>query len=317
MTLYLHTGLVADPVSKEHVTGLGHPECPDRYDAAYMGLCRSGLIDHLQKIPCRLATDDELSMCHTSDYLATVAREVAAGRMTLSTGDTDISPGSLDAARYAVGGVLQAVDAVCRRVVKNAFCIVRPPGHHATADRGMGFCIFNNIALAARHAQRHHGLQRVVILDWDVHHGNGTQDIFYRDGSVFYASAHQSPLYPWTGHPDETGAGAGLGATLNLPLPAGADGRAMRDALHERFLPAMEQFRPELVLISAGFDARIHDPIGGMNLTDEDFADLTDMMLDLANRHANGRLVSVLEGGYDLAGLAASVTAHVARLAEA
>ncbi|HEY8240345.1 MAG TPA: histone deacetylase, partial [Kiritimatiellia bacterium] len=171
---YLHTGLVADPVFKLHDPGWGHPECPDRYDAVHGALCRSGVIEHLQQIPARPATASELELCHTKDYVELVEREVAMGLRTLSTGDADICPKSYEVALHAAGGVLNAVSAVCERRVKNAFCAVRPPGHHATADRGMGFCLFNNVALGARHAQKSHGIERVLIVDWDLHHGNGT-----------------------------------------------------------------------------------------------------------------------------------------------
>ena len=311
MERFLHTGLVADPVCKDHLPGTGDPECPERYDAAFIGLCRAGLIDHLQKIPCRLAIDEEILLCHTPDYLSLVKREITAGGLWLSTGDTAISPQSLEAARYAVGGVLNAVDAVCRRDVQNAFCLVRPPGHHASADTGMGFCIFNNIALAARHAQKQHKVERVLIVDWDVHHGNGTQDIFYDDGSVFYFSLHQSPLYPGTGDARDVGTGAGRGATLNVPLHEGAGRAEFMKAMTGALLPTMENFKPELVLISAGFDSRHGDPLGNLTLGDEDFADMTRLLMELADTFAGGRLVSVLEGGYNLAGLASAVSAHV------
>jgi acetoin utilization deacetylase AcuC-like enzyme len=217
----------------------------------------------------------------------------------------------------AAGGVLNAVDMVAGGKVKNAFCAVRPPGHHATAVRGMGFCVFNNVAVAARYAQKKHGLARVLIADWDVHHGNGTQDIFYNDGSVFFFSTHQSPWYPGTGAAGETGEGSGKGATMNCPFPAGSGRAEVLGVFRERLMPAMDSFRPELVVISAGFDSRAGDPLGQFRLTDEDFADLTRMLMDVADKHAGGRVVSVLEGGYSLTGLAAGVAAHVKTLTHA
>jgi acetoin utilization deacetylase AcuC-like enzyme len=223
---------------------------------------------------------------------------------------------SLRVARLAVGGILESVDRVAAGKASRAFCAVRPPGHHATASRGMGFCIFNNVAIAARHAQKRHGIERVVIIDWDVHHGNGTQDIFYEDASVFYFSTHQSPWYPGTGAASETGRGKGLGATLNCPFPAGAGIKEIGGAFRDQFLPAMEKFRPQLVLISAGFDSRMGDPLGQFTLKDEDFASLTGMLIDLAQKHAGGRLISVLEGGYNLKGLASATAAHLQRLCQ-
>lgn len=312
---FLHTGLVADPVCKIHDTGWGHPETASRYDAAYLALCRAGLIEHLEKIPARLALEHELLRCHTADYLALAQREIAGGAGTLSTGDVEICPKSWEAALYAAGGTINAVDAVLEGRRKNAFCIVRPPGHHATADRGMGFCLLNNIALAARHAQTR-GVERALIVDWDVHHGNGTQDIFYDDGSVFFFSVHQSPLYPGTGAAEETGRGPGEGATLNCPFPAGAGRAEILGAFEQKLVPAMAQFRPGLILVSAGFDSREDDPIGGFKLTDADFADLTQLLLRLADEYADGRLVSVLEGGYNPAGLGSSVVAHVQVLSD-
>jgi acetoin utilization deacetylase AcuC-like enzyme len=313
---YLHTGLVADPICKIHDAGWGHPETPSRYDAVFRALCHSGLIEHLQKIPCRSAVESELLRAHTRDYLALARREIEGGACTLSTGDADVCLQSWQAACYAVGGTLNAVEAVLDGRVKNAFCLVRPPGHHATADRGMGFCIFNNAALAARYAQTR-GVGRVLIVDWDVHHGNGTQDIFYDDRSVFYFSTHQWPLYPGTGASTETGRGPGLGATLNCPFPAGAGRQEILGAFEQQLVPAMAAFRPELILISAGFDSRIDDPLGGFTLSDDDFADMTHLLLRLARDYAGGRVVSVLEGGYNPAGLGSAANAHVQALSEA
>ncbi len=317
MELFLHTGLVADPVAKCHQTGPDHPECPERYDAVFAGVCRNGLIDHLEKIPVRDVVDDELLRCHTADYIDQVRRDIASGASMLSTGDTPLCPASFETACYAVGGVLNAVDAVMKKRVKNAFCAVRPPGHHATIEQGMGFCVFNNAALAARHAQQIHGADRVLIVDWDVHHGNGTQDIFYRDPSVFYVSCHQHPLYPGTGREWETGQGAGEGATLNLPVPPATRGSEIIDLFHKRVVPEAHRFRPDLVVISAGFDSRIDDPLGSLLVTDEDFAELTRILLGIASDHCEGKLVSVLEGGYNLAGLSAAVTSHVQALVDA
>ena len=308
------TGLVYHDAYKAHQTGYGHPERPARCDAILNALAEAGLAEKLRRIEARPATDAELLACHTADYLRIVRSDIQAGRHELSTGDTTICPDSLTAALLAAGGVMAAVDAVFAGEVNSAFCCVRPPGHHATAARGMGFCVFNNIALAARYAQRTHGIGRVLIADWDLHHGNGTQDIFYDDPSVLFFSTHQWPLYPGTGSADETGAGEGVGATLNCPLPAGSGGEEIIGAFRERLLPAAEKFQPELVLISAGFDSRAGDPLGGLLLTDADYAKLTKLLLDLAARHAAGRLVSVLEGGYSLKGLAAAAAAHVTAL---
>jgi acetoin utilization deacetylase AcuC-like enzyme len=247
---------------------------------------------------------------HTSQYLDLAEEEIKDGGPELSTGDTSVCEDSWDAALRGAGLAVSAVEAVMARRVRNAFCAVRPPGHHAMADRGMGFCIVNNAAIAARHAQKAHGIDRVLIVDWDVHHGNGTQDIFYGDGSVLFFSTHQWPLYPGTGRRVEMGIGAGAGLTLNCPLPAGA-GRAMREELE----PAANRFAPEFVVISAGFDSRAGDPLGGFLLKDEDFAEMTRLVMGIAARHAEGRVVSVLEGGYGLGLLGGAVAAHVGALA--
>ena len=304
------TALIADPLFRDHLAGRQHPERPERFDAVLNGLASAGLLERMWRAEARTATGDELLLCHTAEYLKTVRRDVESGRRYLSTGDTDITPDSWDVATRAVGGVLNAVDAVLSGSARNAFCAVRPPGHHANAARGMGFCLFNNAAIAARYAQRNHGVGRVLIVDWDVHHGNGTQDIFYRDASVFFFSSHQWPLYPGTGRADETGDGPGEGATMNFPFPAGAGRREILGAVENHLLPAAARFQPDLVLISAGFDSRVDDPLGRFTLTDIDFADLTRAVMGIAG----GRVVSVLEGGYNLAGLASAAAAHVAAL---
>ncbi len=307
------TAFLADPICREHLAGREHPERPERFDAVVAAL--APLAERLLSIEQRVIAEDELLLCHTPEYLETVRRDIAAGHPYLSTGDTDIGPNSWEVAARAAGGVLNAVDAVVTGRARNAFCCVRPPGHHANAGRGMGFCIFNNVALAARYAQSRHGLARVAIVDWDVHHGNGTQDIFYEDPSVFFFSTHQWPLYPGTGRADETGAGAGKGTTLNFPFPAGSGRREILGAIEQSLVPALDAFRPELLLISAGFDSRIGDLLGSFTLTDRDFADLTAAVMALAGRHAQGRVVSVLEGGYNLSGLASAAAAHSGALA--
>jgi acetoin utilization deacetylase AcuC-like enzyme len=305
---------LADPVYKEHDTGAGHPERPERYDAVIQGLDKAGLVKSMGRIQLRAATEDEIALCHTHNYIQRVKREIAAGARELSTGDTTVSSRSYDVALKATGGVLNAVDAVVTDKAGNAFCAVRPPGHHARPEQGMGFCIFNTVAIAARYAQRRHGIGKVMIADWDVHHGNGTQDIFYADGSVFFFSTHQSPWYPGTGPADETGEGKGKNCTMNCPFPAGSGRTEIVGAFREKLRRAADHFKPELVLLSAGFDSRIHDPLGRFTLSNEDFAELTDIMLEIAGEHAGGRLVSVLEGGYSLTGLASAAAAHVAAL---
>lgn len=308
------TGLVLAEAYRLHDPGPGHPESPERYSAVVRELERAGLAERCLRLSPRPATEAELLRCHSRAYIQTVIRDVAHGKGGLSTGDTGLSEHSEEVARLAAGGVISAVDAVLTGRVRNAFAVVRPPGHHAEASRGMGFCIYNSIALAARHAQRAHGLARVLIVDWDVHHGNGTEAIFYRDPSVLFFSTHQSPLYPGTGAASDRGAGPGEGSTINCPLPAGSGGGAVLDAMRQRLLPAAERFQPQLVLVSAGFDGRRGDPLANFELSDADFSELTRQVMALAERHCAGRLVSSLEGGYNLAGLASACAAHVEAL---
>jgi acetoin utilization deacetylase AcuC-like enzyme len=312
---FLKTGLVSHPAYREHDPGEGHPESPSRYDAALRGIADAVPQERIQALDPRPATEDEIAFCHSRRYIETVKADVEEGFECLSTGDTNINEHSLAAALMAAGGVMMAVDAVVAGQVKNAFCAVRPPGHHATTHCGMGFCVFNNVALGARYAQKKYGIHRVLIVDWDIHHGNGTQEIFYSDPTVFYFSTHQWPFYPGTGMSDDVGTGEGKGFTLNCPFASGSGRTEIVGAFQERLLPAMKKFKPEFVFISAGFDGRIADPIGQFVLLDKDFAELTDIVMGIAAEHAEGRLVSALEGGYELRGLASSVGAHVARLA--
>ncbi|HYO81137.1 MAG TPA: histone deacetylase [Bryobacteraceae bacterium] len=309
------TALLLDAgLYRQHAPGEGHPERPERVEALATAFEREGIVRATTQVRPRPASDDELAALHSREYIALVRRDVARGSRTLSTGDTEIMGKSLEVALHAAGGVLNAVDAVMSGSAPNAFCAVRPPGHHASPARGMGFCVFNNVAVAARYAQKRHGAARAMIVDWDVHHGNGTQDAFYSDGSVLFFSTHQSPWYPGTGAVEERGEGKGRGLILNRPLPAGAARTEITAAFREALLPAAVSFKPDVVFISAGFDSREGDPLGRFRLSDQDFADLTRLMMDFADQHCGGRIVSVLEGGYSLSGLAASATAHVRTL---
>jgi acetoin utilization deacetylase AcuC-like enzyme len=310
------TALVYDERYKLHLTEDGHPECPARCDAAMSKLDAPPLDRCLLRLAPRPAEDADLLAVHSDEHLRIVQRAVESGQRMLPTSNTHISEQSLEVARLAAGGVLTAVDAVLNGTARNAFCVLRPGGHHAGVHRGGAFCVFNNVAVAARYAQRSHGIERVLIVDWDVHHGNGTQEIFYSDDSVLFFSTHQVNLYPHTGSAAERGNGAGMGFTINCPMRAGAGRAEVMGAFAKHLRPAADRFRPQLVLISAGFDAREGDPLGRLRLTDDDFAELTRLCMQVAKDHAEGRVVSVLEGGYDLQGLAQGVAAHVRALCE-
>ncbi len=305
------TGLVYSEQYLNHVTPPGHPESPRRAEVVMKGLEDAGLTERLEKLQPRAATQAEITRCHTPQYFEIAKSDVQRGLSDLSTGDTNICDRSFDIALLAAGGIIAAVDAVVEDKVKNAFCVVRPPGHHATPVKGMGFCLFNNIAIGARHAQAQHKIGKVLIADWDVHHGNGTQDIFYQDGSVLFFDTHQSPWYPGTGDASETGSGRGLGCIMNNPFPAGAGRAEIFGVFEKRLIDAANKFKPELVMLSAGFDSRAGDPLGHFLLEDQDFIDLTKIILHIAEEYAGGRLVAVLEGGYNLRGLMKAATATV------
>ncbi|MDP1834424.1 MAG: histone deacetylase [Chlamydiales bacterium] len=288
-----------------HKTGYGHPERPERCVAICNALQEEGL---LNLVAPRLALRKELELCHKSSYIDLVKVETAEGRSQLSTGDVTICPDSWHAALLAAGGVITGIEIVMNGESNAAFCLVRPPGHHANASVGMGFCLFNNVAIATRYAQQQYEVKRILIVDWDVHHGNGTQDIFENDPSVFYFSTHQSPLYPFTGLQSHDN-------ILNCPIAADKDSRnKVLEAFQDQLVPAMQTFKPQLVLISAGFDAHQGDPLGALGLTDTDFIHLTNIVKEIACEHAGGRIVSVLEGGYSLQALASAVPKHVRAL---
>jgi acetoin utilization deacetylase AcuC-like enzyme len=310
------TLLYRDPLFQRHQTGQ-HPERPKRLRAIDERLDQAGLSARCQAGTYQPLTEEHLRRVHAPAMIGTVKELAATGGGHLDP-DTVVSPESFSVALAAVGACVTAVDAVLRGEDRTALCLVRPPGHHATAERSMGFCLFNNIALAARHALDAHGLGRVLIVDWDVHHGNGTQDIFYEDPQVVFYSIHRygQGFYPGTGSAAETGRGRGLGYTFNAPVRFGTS----RRDYHAHFISVLEKAadrcKPELVLVSAGFDAHARDPIGSLGLETEDFAELTRRVREVAAVHAGGRLVSCLEGGYDLEALAESVEAHLAILLE-
>lgn len=308
--------LSTDAICETHEPGRGHPEQRARYAAVYDALKHEGLVAKALEIRAKDLSRAELTLAHTPAYLELAEREIKAGYDHLSTGDTNVGSTSWTAALAAAGCAVAAVERVVRGDAKTAFCLVRPPGHHASASKGMGFCVLNNVALAARYARERLGIRRSLIVDWDVHHGNGTQDIFYEDGSVFFFSTHQSPWYPGTGKASETGAGEGKGTTLNCPLASGSGRTEVFACFEKQLLPMMESFRPELIFISAGFDSRAGDPLGEFTLEDADYRDLTLLLRGVADKFGEGRIVSVLEGGYNLRGLASAAVAHCAALSQ-
>jgi acetoin utilization deacetylase AcuC-like enzyme len=306
------TGLIYDDVYLGHDTG-SHPENAARVRRTYEHLESTGLLDRVLRLKPRPATEEEILLVHTKEYYDHLRSLPRDATVNLDP-DTVFGPGSLDAAVYAAGAVTSAVDALREKRCSRVFCLVRPPGHHARPGRAMGFCILNNIAIGAAYAVRTCGLGRAAIIDFDVHHGNGTQEMFYEDESVLYASIHAWPFYPGTGTDGEDGRGAATGKTLNCPLQAGAGEDIYRRVLTERILPSVRAHRPWVILISAGFDAHRADPIGNMALETESFGRITTDITEAAIEVCDGRIISALEGGYDRAALAASVEAHIGAL---
>ncbi len=309
------TGIVKDTRYLRHGTGHGHPESPERLEAIYAMLEAAPLRGCFTEIAPRYAEIGEIERIHRSAYIERVASTAGKAHCMLDP-DTETTAESYDTARLAAGGLCNAVDSVVSGQLDNAFAFIRPPGHHTEADEAAGFCLFNNIAIAAMHAIAKHGLKRILIIDWDLHHGNGTQHSFYKDNRVLYFSTHQSPAYPGTGGIDEIGAGAGLGYTINVPLRAGADDGQYVRVFRRILQPVALAFRPELILVSAGFDIYYRDPLGGMRVSSRGFALMTRIVMDIADRCCGGRLVLALEGGYDLQGLTASVKAVLGELCE-
>ena len=296
--------------SLDHDTGPGHPERPDRIRAIEQ-LLQHERFQELTRLQAPGGDHQAILRVHPAEYVKAIENAVPQQGLIGLDQDTIMSPGTLDAIMHAVGGVVLATNAVMHRNVDNAFVAVRPPGHHAERATPMGFCFFNNVAIAAHHARAVHGAERVAIMDFDVHHGNGTQDIFWSDRHVLYTSTHQYPLFPGTGSLTETGEFDNI---VNAPLSAGADGAVFREAMETVILPRIDDFKPDLIIISAGFDAHRLDPLANLNLTEADFGWATGKLMEIADRHSNGRILSVLEGGYDLEGLTRSVAAHLLRL---
>lgn len=306
------TRLCEHPIFLEHITPEGHPERPDRLRSLNIALEHPNF-ERLVRKQAPQANEDAVLLAHPEEHLLSVMRQIPEedGEINRVEADTYVSPKSLQAALTGIGAAMVAVDDVFTGAADNVFVASRPPGHHAETAKAMGFCLFNNAAIAARHAQKVHGAERVAIIDWDVHHGNGTQDIFWNDTSVLFCSTHQMPLYPWSGDKNETGVKNNV---VNAPLSPNTGSEYFREAFKSRVLPAIADFSPDLIIISAGFDAHHRDPLAQINLVGEDFDWATGRLLEMADKYASNRVVSLLEGGYDLEGLAESAAMHILRM---
>lgn len=304
------TGFLFDERYLLHRTGRYHPEVPERLKAIYKGIEEGGLLSRVTMISASFPEIKWIEMVHDRGYISRLEKACRSDETIFDSPDNQMCADTYETALLAVGGLLETVRMVMEGTLDNAFCAVRPPGHHAETNRAMGFCYFNNVAIAARYLQNQWAVERIGIVDFDVHHGNGTQQIFENDPSVLFVSSHQMPLYPGSGHPDETG----VGNVFNLPLAPGSDSAAFRASWSRRGLPAVADFAPDFILVSAGFDAHERDPLGSLSVRDGDYEWITRELLAIAEDSAGGRLVSILEGGYDLEALAASARAHVAGL---
>ena len=304
--MIVKTGIVRDERYLRHETGRFHPESPQRLEAIYEMLDSSDMSGKFVDIKPRYADEDEISIVHSQSYIERVA-STSGKKRTFLDPDTETSPESFEIAKLAVGGLLNAVDCVVKGDVNNAFALIRPPGHHAERGRAAGFCIFNNVAVGALHAIRNHGMKKILVVDWDLHHGNGTQNTFYEDPQVLYFSTHQSPFYPGSGSVNEIGRGGGLGYTINVPLRRGPGDAEYLRIFRKILEPVAREYNPDLVMLSAGFDIYHNDPLGGMQVTPAGFRNLVRVLLNIADACSNGRFVATLEGGYNIQGLRDSV----------
>lgn len=305
----MSTAYISHPDFMKHEMGRHHPECPERIAAIEDQLIQSRLDTHLKRIDPPLASDADITRVHSEDHLAFVKSKAPSSGYSMIDGDTIMNPATLTVSLRAAGAAIVAVDAVMQGEVNNAFCAIRPPGHHAEPHRSMGFCVFNNVAIAARYAIEKYGLERVAVIDFDVHHGNGTEAAFINDPHVLMCSFFQHPFYPYSG----LDGGENM---VNVPLPATTSGKIVRDMISKTWIPRLDEFKPQLIIISAGFDAHREDDLGQMGLVEDDYVWMTKQLMEVANRYCDGKIVSCLEGGYNLSALGRSVAAHLKTLAE-